>query len=461
MNTIDYEFVFDEIAGKKSRVQMKDKRNPQKNCFEVDLDDEELLFSGETVSSLVADILDLALAVYTADRLSVREGDDKCSIDITLPVRNPHWLERPEILESLHETLHWYTEDNWQFHFTSRKGIGRLAEQQIAFPFEFNPDKATEVALFSGGLDSLAGFCTRFMQQPHVQYILLGTGGNSQKFELQLKVFSKMNAWLKPNAQLIQVPIGINNSADLPKSAVQRTRGFVFTLIGAMCASVAGTSSLYIYENGIGAINLPFRTSEVGLDHSRAVHPLSLVKMGKLTSLLLDTNFEFKNPFLFWTKAQMCEVFREEDWSGLIFETVSCDSMHRVVPSPQCGYCSSCLLRRQAIEAVGIVDRTGYVLENRDAKNKVADSLHLRAMLDQVETFRRLLTTEHPWRSFIWEFTDLASIVDQIPFPLDEDPIQKFIALYTTYIAEWERVLPRLGRGLLEEWEFQTYQATA
>jgi len=460
MNKVDYRFIFDSITGKKSSGQMIDKPSGQKSSFAVDLDDVELLFSGEPISSIVADILDLALAVYAADRLSVRDGEAQVLIDITLPVRNPRWLKRAEILASLHEVLHWYTEDNWQFHFVEHKGLRRIAEQQIAFPCGFSPDIPVEVALFSGGLDSLAGFCTRFIQQPNIQYILLGTGGNNQKFELQRRVFTKTTALLKPNAQLIQIPIGVNNSTDLSKNVVQRTRGFVFTLIAAMCASVAGAKSLYIYENGIGAINLPFRTSEVGLDHSRAVHPLSLVKMGNLTSLLLDTEFHFENPFLFWTKAQMCEVFRKEGWSSLIFETVSCDSMHREVPS-QCGYCSSCLLRRQAIEASDITDCTRYVLQNRDVRTKINDSLHLRAMLDQVKTFKQLLSSENPWYDLAWEFTDLASIVDQLSFALAEDPIQKFISLYTAYITEWERVLPSLGRGLLEEGEFQTYQAAA
>lgn len=458
MNSIDYRFVFDDITGKKSTVQMMDSRSQQKNWFAVDLEDEALLFTGEPITSLEADILDLALAIYTADRLSVREGDTQCLIDITLPVRNHLWLDRPEILDSLSEVLYWYTEDTWQIHFVERKRISRIAERQLTIGLEFDSKLHTEVALFSGGLDSLAGFCTRYRQHPNVQYLLLGTGGNSQKFELQRRVFSKMRTVVKPNAHLIQIPIGVNNSTDLSKSVVQRTRGFVFTLIGTVCARVARVNKLYIYENGIGAINLPFRNSEVGLDHSRAVHPLSLLKMSNLASLLLDTEFKFENPFLFWTKAQMCEVFRKEAWRSLIFETVSCDSMHRDIPS-QCGYCSSCLLRRQAIEANNITDNTRYVIEKRDIHTKLTDSLHLRSMLDQIKTFRQLLNLEHPWEHFTWEYTELASIVDQISFELTDNPIEKFISLYTTYLAEWVRVLPSLGRSLLEDEEFQTYRA--
>ena len=79
-------------------------------------------------------------------------------------------------------------------------------------------------------------------------------------------------------------------------------------MLGAACAYLMGQKVLYLYENGIGAINLPYRESAVGLDHSRSVHPLTLLMVSDVISELLGQEFEVKNPFLFWTKAEMCKA---------------------------------------------------------------------------------------------------------------------------------------------------------
>src|SRR5205085_10815902 len=131
---------------------------------------------------------------------------------------------------------------------------------------------------------------------------------------------------------------------------IPRSRGFVFLLLGAVCALLEGKDELFVYENGIGAINLNYGSPEVGLDQSRAVHPISLIEMSHLVSNTLDAPFAFHNPFLFTTKAQMCEVFNRlpEQFlvqvNRLVSKTVSCDRRSRIPKElMQCGCCSSCL----------------------------------------------------------------------------------------------------------------------
>jgi len=75
-------------------------------------------------------------------------------------------------------------------------------------------------------------------------------------------------------------------------------------LLGAVCALLADQQLLHIYENGVGAINLPFRASEVGLDHTRAVHPISLFEMSDTVSRITQASFRFVNPFVYSTKAK-------------------------------------------------------------------------------------------------------------------------------------------------------------
>lgn len=101
-------------------------------------------------------------------------------------------------------------------------------------------------------------------------------------------------------------------------------------LLGSAYACLEGQArALAVYENGIGAINLPFRASEVGLEHTRSVHPLSMCCVSQFVSMLIGEPFLVHNPFLWSTKAEMCRVLDELDVSDIAWETVSCDCPYR------------------------------------------------------------------------------------------------------------------------------------
>ena len=61
-------------------------------------------------------------------------------------------------------------------------------------------------------------------------------------------------------------------------------RGVLYSLFLVLRVHTYGEKVLYLYENGIGAINLPYRESAVGLDHSRSVHPLTLLMVSEVVS---------------------------------------------------------------------------------------------------------------------------------------------------------------------------------
>ena len=228
-------------------------------------------------------------------------------------------------------------------------------------------------------------------------------------------------------------------------------------LLGAACAYLMDQRVLYLYENGIGAINLPYRKSAVGLDHSRSVHPLTLLKVSDIISELLGEEFQVKNPFLFWTKAEMCKTLAKDGRNDLPPLTMSCDRPHRQQPV-QCGYCSSCLLRKQALAASTLEeDRTRYIVPH--GKKPAGDtSLYLQHMLAQVSTFRGLLNvSDNPnlqWKSVIQRFPELDDIVDRTAMAenlLSVDMQRNLIRLYQTYVTEWDAVKPRISVDRLNE----------
>jgi Queuosine biosynthesis protein QueC len=206
---------------------------------------------------------------------------------------------------------------------------------------------------------------------------------------------------------------------------------------------------------------------KITVDHSLSVHPVSLLRMGEWVTRFLGTAFAFRNPFLFQTKAQMCEALATSPaFHPLVSSTFTCDRPHREVPM-QCGYCSSCLLRRQALAALDVEDPTPYVataefLDGREPRPSDGD--YLRAMLSQVASLRQCLATALPWEHLSERYLSLVEIADEMsgwegmPRPVI---IERLVQLYERYVLEWEpeRVRMTVSRGLF--WRQETAEVSA
>ena len=209
-----------------------------------------------------------------------------------------------------------------------------------------------------------------------------------------------------------------------------------------------GKKVLNVYENGIGAINLPYRDSALGLDHTRSVHPRTLVMVSELISILWEESFKIENPFLFWTKAQMCQVLVKNQAINLAFLTRSCDQPLRKNPS-QCGYCSSCLIRKQSLVAAEIEDKTKYYISHASSSIKQDYYLYLNNILEQVKTLYNLLNIsdefEQQWNAMTNQYPQLEyEILDYLELTyhhLSRNDIRdSLLNLYRNYIDEWNRV---------------------
>ena len=450
MDRFDYTYIFSDIRSVSTCLKVIDYRSSKTSKIGVFVNDYQLL-RRDCVLAEIADLIDLAVAVHVADRLSIRKGEIPCHIHIVLPLRYPRNIDHPHIMQCLVDTLYWYTGDHWCFEFKQRIALGRPAELQACLPWMNTSFEPTEVALWSGGLDSLAGLFTRLSADTATHYTLIGTGSNSIIQHTQSQVAQVVREIVPNRTKLVQLPICLEETADLPKNSSQRSRGFVFLLLGAATSLIEKQDTLYVYENGIGAINLPFRMSEVGLDHARSVHPRSLLKMSTLVSQLLDMPFKFRNPFLFWTKAQMCEALVQDNTVDLIFDTISCDRLHREKPM-QCGYCSSCLLRRQALAVLGVEDKTPYVATH-GTRPRTLDSSHLRAMLYQVDKLRVVLNAPEPWQAFSARYYQVTELYQTTQYDgtTPEQRRNQLLQLYERYVKEWDVVQDTVGRELLDD----------
>ena len=453
MNEPHFTFEFEGISDnlQQGRLWITDHLEDRKAVIRVSVDDKDFLhLRGLQLNSRIADLIDLAIAISQADRWSKRHKDFPCQIYVRLPVRNIELLNDPELHRLLTETLYWFTGDIWSFEFFELEEKRRFAELQQPLWESSNQGVRAEVALWSGGLDAMAGLCNRINQQTSNRYLLFGAGGNAPMRGVQKQVFQRLKERLNVDMHLMQLHIYQRDTKNIGLTPDKRlrARGVVFMLLGAAYALLEGQSALSVYENGPGAINLPFRYSEVGLDHARSVHPLSLMLLSNIVGFVSDKRFYIHNPFVWSTKGEMCAILDDMNVTDIAWETVSCDRQYRS-DIPQCGRCSSCLLRRQSFLASDTEDRTPYRI-NMDSSREL-DKLLIKSqlphMLQQAKMLHHVTSKKDGWGILANRYpTRLADIVYRLNMNNGNrvNIIQQIISLFQRYSSEW--LLPSVSQ---------------
>lgn len=396
---------------------------------------------------LMADLVDIALAIHTADRLALRTLD--CSnnwsrrLELRICVRCPEmWRDvlRDGRLEKL---LRFMTEDVWQMAFVPRRDSLRRSEVQDHL-FGRSRGNDAEASLVSGGLDSFAGTVGRVSESAK-RFILVSASPNPRQRSRQERQVKILREELGGQISHVCIPYGLNRGDEYAQEPSRRTRGFLFLAFGGVTALMAKSSALSLYENGIGAMNLPYDHSQIGTDNARAVHPRVLREVGELLSLVADKPFSIQNHCIYKTKAEMLQHSAISRVGEAIPLTFSCDGFPvRAKARAQCGFCTSCLLRRFSLEAAGLadLDSDGYL---QDWKSQsFAPSRHhlrgLRAMDWQVLKLANCFAERNPWHALISEFPDLRVLVSELCLADHEAPAQvetQFLRVLRQHVADW------------------------
>lgn len=409
---------------------------------------------GRTLPPLLEDLVDLALTVYAADRLIRRRPpgtskEHRCwqrHFEIELPVVDPERWTRPEVHHRLTDLLAFVTEDRWDFRFVQRTSSGEIGEgQSVLVP----PEPPVGGALFSGGLDSLAGLAIDLDRSDLRTLVILTCSTNSQLLPRQRELLKALVH--QPKVRLIPVVVPLRLGQDRREydrnEPSQRSRGFLFGVLGCVASLMAGARELSIYENGVGAINLPISPAQLGAESSRSVHPVALWKLEQFLRLVLEQDFRLRLPLLFSTKGEMCSALRKSRFSPLALRTISCDGFPARVKGPEhCGTCTSCLLRRQALWTGGFSQDQEPQRYRRDLLAGVeglppAHLAPLWDMLGQVEKLEGALASPRSWSSLAIEFPDLLETRDVVRdwlSPIARAAVEeKLTALYRSYCHEW------------------------
>jgi 7-cyano-7-deazaguanine synthase in queuosine biosynthesis len=424
---------------------------PRRRAFAFD--DTALARAGHAVlPALLADWIDVAMAVYVTDRAAKRlVRFDRPSawsrrLHVTVPVRRPGVWNSPRNRAALGDLLSFLTEDVWDFDFVPRHAAARSVESQ-AFLLPAPANHPVRVALLSGGLDSFAGAADQIAALPGHQFVFVSGASNTRLLAAQrsqVRALATLTA-IRPHHAVVRYSAARRRDV-AAEERTQRSRGFLYLTLGVVAALVVGSRELFVFENGVGAINLPLDATHAGAQAGRGVHPCTLVRMERLAAELTGRPFSIHNPFLARTKAEMCGSAAVVALRRHIGSTYSCDGFPvRRSGSPQCGRCTSCVLRRVAIERAGLgeVDPASGYLD--DVLSPATAGLrtrrrHFQAMQWQAAVIGRCCSAPNPWESLLVEFPELGRVVGELEATrrIDGDRLRAdLLALYTRYADEW------------------------
>ena len=338
--------------------------NENGNCDHV-LEVGKNLFTGEDdftkafgpLRSLESDLLLISASVFAADRATARgEREDLARrIELHIPVVNA--LRLQPLTKKIEEILRYLSNDAWRINLRQVPG----APEKDPHYVEGNG----RTLLFSGGLDSLAAAIEFGKQEKTLQLVShITRNQTTNQAQKNLATHLKNHGLYLPHHQffvssssqragLSQLDHDIENS--------QRTRSFLFLVLGALAAHRAGHIEIvYLAENGQMAIHLPLTQGRIGAFSTHTAHPDVLVSMEDFLSEALNVSFQILNPYVHLTKAEV--VKKITDFSvDMIPAANSCWRSARLgADITHCGECIPCFIRRIAIEYSISEDPTAY-----------------------------------------------------------------------------------------------------
>lgn len=342
----------------------------------------DFVHNPQTLPDRVLDLLQIAAMVFCADRMARRGERDSVtnrswarSFMIHISVLDFEFWDMENVKKSLTEALKFMTGDR-SFEFNFRKAEkGHFEEkryQQLSF-FDKEADRIlavedSNVMLFSGGLDSLAGLLEE-LSDVKKKVITVSHKSNNNVVHLQNELIGKLNK-LYDN-RVISYGFSCHNKGQASFEETQRTRMFLFSAIAFAICQCFDKHSFYIYENGVTSLNFSVQTDVINARASRTTHPKTLGLLKKFYRMF-DDSFDIIAPYYNKTKEDIVKVFKKQNRLDLISSAVSCSSTRtKHSMCPHCGCCSQCIDRRFALFAAGLTDYDGEYAEDfiRDMKN--------------------------------------------------------------------------------------------
>lgn len=316
------------------------------------------------VPPLCIDFVRLAVLVFLADRSSFRNRGKGLrwdrDLDLLVPVSTPTLWD--SFGQDLAGHLHTLTGDRWSLSFAKERPPRRRRTAEV--------EPAPLVCLFSGGADSLAGAIAA-MTSTKSPPVLVSHWDFPAVSGVQSNLVDELEGlWgVRPTHHRIEVTrwkkqVGSGLKFDNEKS--RRSRSLLFIALGVAVAATRG-ADLWMCENGFTSINPPLAPERRGSLTTRTTHPRFLDELME-TLNLIGVPVSLTNPWEQMTKGEVLRAAAKMLPPG-VAETLLSQSHSCGKPSwfkgfsqgQHCGLCFGCLVRRGAMLASGIEDRTVYI----------------------------------------------------------------------------------------------------
>ena len=383
------------------------------------------------------DVLVLATHVHAADtRISrTSESQDGWTREIRLvvPVSDPNrWTAAAPTFVRL---LNFVTGDLWTLSFRARPR--RFAAVAPPRPARLTGPPFEELALFSGGLDSLIGAIDAL--ESGRTPLLISHAGEGATSDAQFTIFDALKAhyrgWAFDRLRLwMAFPNGFISGSASEKTA--RGRSFLFFALGVFAGSgLDGAVTLKVPENGLIAINVPLDTLRLGALSTRTTHPFYIARWNDALTTL-GVNVRIENPYWDKTKGEMVSGCA----NGALLRSLTPSSLSCASPVKgrwqglgiqHCGYCLPCLIRRAAL-LTGLrpdPDPTVYTIDDLTARaldSRQSEGVQVRSFQLAIDRLRSMPA--------------LASILIHKPGPLYDEPPARQAALAEVYRRGLEEV---------------------
>ena len=322
----------------------------------------------ENLPPRILDLLQIAAYVYCADRLvnrgersSVNNSAWARSFEFHIPVFDIDFWSNDKVSMKMGEALKFMTGDRrYQFSFEAAmvSPIEDKVVQLSLFSNEYatiDEAEKTDVMLFSGGLDSLAGAIQRLNDYPERKLCLVSHKSSNTTTHTQNIIVKYLQD--SYGNRVTQYGFECHNKKNAPsRDETQRTRMFLFSSIAFAICNCYNKKEFFVYENGITSINLPKQGDVINARASRTTHPKT-VGLLRDFFMLFNKNFDIKMPYYNQTKADIFKVFRTYHEENIITSSVSCSSTRKPqTTSTHCGCCSQCIERVFAAYASSLVE---------------------------------------------------------------------------------------------------------
>lgn len=376
------------------------------------------------------DFLVLAALVHAADTRIARatESQDGWTRELRLvvPVAEPdRWQAASPTLVRL---LNFLTGDRWRVGFRARPvRFARIAPRR---PLRLIRTPYDDLALFSGGLDSLIGAIDSL--ETGRKPLLISHAGEGATSDAQTGLFDALTAQYRgrPLARLrlwMSFPDGLVSGSGVENTT--RGRSFLFFALGVFAGSgLWNATTLKVPENGLIALNVPLDPLRLGALSTRTTHPFYIARWNELLALL-GVSIRIENPYWDKTKGEMVrDCANGQLLRRLAPSSLSCASPTKGrwqgLGTQHCGYCLPCLIRRAALETgfrpdadptvYTVEDLTAQPLDTRQSEGQQVRSFQL--------AIRRLQARP-----------TLATLLIHKPGPLSDEPPARQAALAEVY----------------------------